>query len=163
MFEIVFLGGIAAVIYRQRVRRGDWSRADLHRVLIGLGRGVNRGVTGLLQAGPGLVRQCAADMKSLVYDMTGMSRRRSVRLPRNRPGRLGTRPPGVATRIPAAAGAENGGFSRLQRRYIAGKISFPEYVEGVRRLQREGAEATAGRAKAPPRSGGEAGGLVAHH
>ena len=161
MFEIVFLGGIAAVIYRRRVRAGDWSRGDLHRILVDLGRGVSRAVTALLQSGPGVLRQCAADVKSLAQDMTGVTRLRSRRATRSRPGRLEGRFPGIASRTEAVAGAASQGFSRLQRHYIAGRISFSEYVEGVRHLRSEGAALESLGGKTPPPAGGEAGRLAA--
>ena len=161
MFEIVFLGGIAAVIYRRRVRAGDWSRGDLHRLLVDLGRGVSRAVTALLQSGPGLLRQCAADVKSLAGDMGAMARRPSRRATGKRPARRAAPAARMVPRTDAGTGGESRVFSRLQRRYIAGKISFSEYVEGVRRLRSEGAALQRVRGKAPPHAGGEAGRLAA--
>ena len=161
MFEIVFLGGIAAVIYRRRVRAGDWSRGDLHRLLVDLGRGVSRAVTALLQSGPGLVRQCAADVKSLARDMGAMARLPSRRATRRQPARLDGAAAPMAARTGSGTGAESRLFSRLQRRYIAGRISFSEYVEGVQRLRSEGATLQGMGGKAPPHAGGEAGGLAA--
>lgn len=161
MFEIVFLGGIAAVIYRKRVRAGDWSRGDFHRILLGVGRAVGHAVAAVLKAWPGLLRQCAADVKSLVRDVTGVVRTRrprAIRTPRSR-----LKAPAADTAVPTAAAtkAESRIFSRLQRRYVAGRISFAEYVEGVRRLRGEGAalQGPGGPAPRPPE--GEAGRLAA--
>lgn len=168
MFEIVLLGGIAAAIYRKRVRAGDWSRGDLQRVLLGVGRAVSRAVAAVLKSWPGLLRQCAADVGSLARDMAGVVR-------------VGTRDPGarrirhsrvtapaaeiaaadVAAPAEAAMRAESRIVSRLQRRYVAGRISFSEYVEGMRRLRREGAALQGLGGTAPPRSDGEAGRLAA--
>ena len=151
MFEIVFLGGIAAVIYRKRVRAGDWSPGDLHRVLVGAGRAVSRAVATVLNSWPGLLRQCAADVKSLARDMTGVVRAgaRNPRARRIRHSRVKVPVADIAQADVAAADvaapaeavtrAESRIFARLQRRYVAGRISFSEYVEGVRRLRREGA------------------------
>ncbi|MXX68843.1 MAG: hypothetical protein F4Y74_07780 [Gemmatimonadales bacterium] len=163
MFEIVFLGGIAAVIYRKRVRAGDWSRGDLHRVLVGVGRVVSRAVATLLKSWPGLLRQCAADVKSLARDMTGVVRvgTRRPRARRVRHSRVEVPAVEVAAPAEAATRAESRLFSRLQRRYVAGRISFSEYVEGVRRLRGEGAAFPGPGGTAPPPSDGEAGRLVA--
>lgn len=161
MFEIVFLGGIAAVIYRKRVRAGDWSRGDFHRVLLGVGRAVSRAVAAVAKSWPGLVRQCAADVKSLAHDATGIVRARRPRAIRTRPSRFDVPAADTAMPTEAATGAESRLFSRLQRRYVAGRISFSEYVEGVRRLRSEGA-ALQGRGRtARPRSDREAGRLAA--
>lgn len=161
MFEIVFLGGIAAVIYRKRLRAGDWNRGDFHRLLLGVGHAVSRAVAAVLKAWPGLLRQCAADVKSLVRDVTGVVRVRRPRAIRTRRARLGA--PAVDTAAPteAATRAESRIFARLQRRYVAGRISFSEYVEGVRRLRSEGAALQGLGGTAPPRSDGEAGRLAA--
>ena len=163
MFEIVFLGGIAAVIYRKRVRAGDWSRGDLHRVLLGVGRVVSRTVATVLKSWPGLLRQCAADVKSLARDITGVvragtrrPRARRVRHARVEVPAAEVAAPAVATPTEAATRAESRIFSRLQRRYVAGRISFSEYVEGVRRLRREGAAFPGPGGTAPPPSDGEA-------
>ena len=163
MFEIVFLGGIAAVIYRKRVRAGDWSRGDFHRVLVGVGRVVSRAVATLLKSWPGLLRQCAADVKSLARDMTGVVRvgTRRPRARRVRHSRIEVPAPDVAAPAEAATRAESRIFSRLQRRYVAGRISFSEYVEGVQRLRREGAAFRGPGGPAPPRADGEAGRLAA--
>ena len=141
MFEIVLLGGIATVIYRRRVRAGDWSRGDLQRVLLGVGRAVSRAVATLLKSWPGLLRQCAADVKSLARDMTGVVRvgTRRPRARRVRHARVEVPAPDVAAPAETSTRAESRLFSRLQRRYVAGRISFSEYVDGVRRLRREGA------------------------
>ena len=163
MFEIVFLGGIAAVIYRKRVRAGDWSRGDLHRVLVRVGRAVSRAVATLLISWPGLLRQCAADVKSLARDMTGIVRvgTRNPGTRRIRHSRVKVSATDVAAPAEAATRAESRIFSRLQRRYVAGRISFSEYVEGVRHLRREGAAFRGPGGTAPPRSDGEAGRLAA--
>ena len=152
MFEIVFLGGIVAVIYRRRVRAGDWSRGDFHRLLVGLGRAVGRAVAAVLKSWPGLLRQCAADMKSLARDVTGAVRIgiRRPRAIRVRHSRLEAPAPEVPAPTEAATGAESRIFSRLQRRYVAGRISFSEYVEGVRRLRNDGAGLQRLGGKAPP-------------
>ena len=161
MFEIVFLGGIAAVIYRRRVRAGDWSRGDFHRLLLGVGRAVRRAVAAVLKSGPGLLRPCAADVKRLAHDVTGVARvrrRRAIGTGRSRlevPAADRVAPAGAAT------GAESRIFSRLQRRYVSGRISFSEYVEGVRRLRGEGTALQGLGGPAPPRSDGEAGRLAA--
>lgn len=141
MFEIVFLGGIAAVIYRKRVRAGDWNRGDFHRVLLAVGRAVSRAVATVLKSWPGLLRQCAADVKSLARDMTGVvgGGTRNPGARRIRHSRVKVPAVDVAAPAEAATRAESRIFSRLQRRYVAGRISFSEYVEGVRRLRREGA------------------------
>lgn len=163
MFEIVLLGGIATVIYRRRVRAGDWSRGDLQRVLLGVGGAVSRAVATVLRSWPGLLRQCAADVKSLARDMTGVvrvgTRDRGTR--RIRHSRVKAPAADIAASAEAATRAESRLFSRLQRRYVAGRISFSEYVEGVRRLRREGAAFRGPGGTAPPRSDGEAGRLAA--
>ncbi len=153
MFEIVFLGGLAAVIYRRRVRSGDWSRGDFHRVLVGLGRAVSRAVAAVVKSWPGLLRQCAADMKSLARDVTGVARigTRRPRAIRVRHSRLEAPAADAAGPTEAATGAESRIVSRLQRRYVAGRISFSEYVEGVRRLRNDGAGLQRLGGKAPPR------------
>lgn len=163
MFEIVFLGGIAAVIYRKRVRAGDWSRGDFHRVLVAVGRAVSRAVATVSKSWPGLLRQCAADVKSLARDMTSVVRvgTRRPRARRVRHAPVEVPAPDVATPAEAATRAESRIFSRLQRRYVAGRISFSEYVEGVRRLQSEGAALQGLGGTAPPRADGEAGRLAA--
>lgn len=168
MFEIVFLGGIAAVIYRKRVRAGDWSRGDFHRVLVAVGRAVSRAVATVSKSWPGLLRQCAADVKSLARDMTSVVRvgTRRPRARRVRHARVevpapDVAAPAVATPAEAATRAESRIFSRLQRRYVAGRISFSEYVEGVRRLRSEGAALQGLGGTAPPRADGEAGRLAA--
>ncbi|MCY3699243.1 MAG: hypothetical protein OXH46_06365 [Gemmatimonadetes bacterium] len=161
MFEIVFLGGIAAVIYRRRVRAGDWSRGDFHRILIGLGRTVSRAVAAVLKSCPGLLQQCAADVRSLARDMTGVIRIRRPRGVRTRHSRLEAPAGEFVAPAGAATRAESRIFSRLQRRYVSGRISFSEYVEGVRRLRGEGATLRGPGGKAPPRSDGEAGRLAA--
>lgn len=163
MFEIVFLGGIAAVIYRKRVRAGDWSRGDFHRVLVAVGRAVSRAVAIVLKSWPGLLRQCAADVRSLGRDMTGVLRvgTRNPRRRRIRHSRVRAPAADIAAPAGAATRAESRIFSRLQRRYVAGRISFSEYVEGVRRLRREGAAFPGPGVPAPPRSDGEAGTLAA--
>ncbi len=163
MFEIVFLGGIAAVIYRRRVRAGDWSRGDFHLLLVSLGREVSRAVAALSRSWPGLLRQCAADVRSLARDVTGVfpigARRRGARRIRHSPPEGPAAP--LAAPAEAAAGAESRTFSRLQRRYVAGRISFAEYVEGVRRLRAEGHAPQGPGGEAPPRPDGEAGRLAA--
>lgn len=161
MFEIVFLGGIAAVIYRRRVRAGDWSRGDFHRLLLGVGRAVSRAVASALKSWPGLLRQCAADMKSLVHDVTGVARIRRPRVIRTRHPRLKAAATAPVAPAEAATGAEGRIFSRLQRRYVSGRISFSEYVEGVRRLRGETATSEGPGGKAPPRPDREAGRLAA--
>lgn len=163
MFEIVVLGGIAAVIYRRRVRAGDWSRGDLHGILVGLGRAVSRAVAALSRSWPCLLRQCAADVTSLARDMTGIVRIgvRRPRAIRTRHARPEAPAPDIAARTEAATGADSRIFSRLQRRYVAGRISFSEYVEGVRRLRGEGAALQGPGGTAPPHSDGEAGRLAA--
>ncbi|MXW66538.1 MAG: hypothetical protein F4Z72_05970 [Gemmatimonadales bacterium] len=161
MFEIVFLGGIAAVIYRRRVRAGDWNRGDFHRLLLGVGRAVSRAVAAALKSWPGLLRQCAADVKSLAHDLTGIVRTRRPRAIPARHARLEAPVTDVAAPTEAATKAESRIFSRLQRRYVSGRISFSEYVEGVRRLRGEGAALQGLGGKAPPRSDGEAGRLAA--
>lgn len=163
MFEIVLLGGIAAVIYRKRVRAGDWSRGDLHRVLLGVGRAVSRAVATVLTSWPGLLRQCAADVKSLGRDMAGVVRlgNRDPGARRIRHSRVTVSAADVAAPAEAVTRAESRIFSRLQRRYVAGRISFSEYVEGVRSLRREGAAFPGPGGTAPPRSDGEAGRLAA--
>ena len=163
MFEIVFLGGIAAVIYRKRVRDGDWSRGDFHRVLVAVGRAVSRAVATVSKSWPGLLRQCAADVRSLGRDVTGVVRggTRNPGTRRIRHSRLKVPAADVTAPAEAATRAESRIFSRLQRRYVAGRISFSEYVEGVRRLRREGAALQGVGGPAPPRSDGEAGRLAA--
>ncbi|WP_428274899.1 hypothetical protein [Candidatus Palauibacter sp.] len=163
MFEIVFLGGIAAVIYRKRVRAGDWSRGDFHRVLVAVGRAVSRAVATVTKSWPGLMRQCTADVKSLARDITGAVRG-GTRFPgarRIRHSRVKVPAADVAAMSEAVTRAESRIFSRLQRRYVAGRISFSEYVEGVRRLRREGAALQGLGGTAPPRADGEAGRLAA--
>ena len=152
MFEIVLLGGIVAVIYRRRVRAGDWSRGDFHRLLVGLGRAVSGAVAAVLKSWPGLRRQCAADMKSLARDVTGAVRigTRRPRAIRVRHSRLEAPAADVPAPTEAPTGAESRIFSRLQRRYVAGRISFSEYVEGVRRLRNDGAGLQRLGGKAPP-------------
>ncbi|WP_420440588.1 hypothetical protein [Candidatus Palauibacter sp.] len=152
MFEIVFLGGLVAVIYRRRVRAGDWSRGDFHRLLVGLGRAVNRAVAAVVKSWPGLLRQCAADMKSLAQDVTGAVRigTRRPRAIRVRHSRLEAAAADIAAPTEAATRAESRIVSRLQRRYVAGRISFSEYVEGVRRLRNDGAGLQRLGGKAPP-------------
>jgi len=161
MFEIVFLGGIAAVIYRKRVRAGDWSRGDFHRFLLGVGRAVSRVVAAVLKSWPGLLRQCAADVKSLAHDVTGVVRSRRPRAIRTPSSHLEAPAADTAAPTEAATRAESRIFARLQRRYVAGRISFSEYVEGVRRLRSEGAAFQGLGRTAPPRSDGEAGRLAA--
>ncbi|MCY3600629.1 MAG: hypothetical protein OXN85_11750 [Gemmatimonadetes bacterium] len=161
MFEIVFLGGIAAVIYRRRVRAGDWSRGDFHRILVGLGRAVSRAVAALLRSWPGLLRQCAADVKSLAHDMAGGVRNRRPPAFRTRRSRLEGAASPLAPPAEAATRAESRLFSRLQRRYVSGRISFSEYVEGVRRLRADGGALQGLGSKAPPHADGEAGRLAA--
>ena len=163
MFEIVFLGGIAAVIYRKRVRAGDWSRGDFHRVLVAVGRAVSRAVATVSRSWPGLLRQCAADLKSLARDMTGVVRvgTRKPRARRIRHSRVKVPVADVAAPVEAATRAESRIFARLQRRYVAGRISFSEYVEGVRRLRNENAALRGLGGPSPPRSDGETGRLAA--
>ena len=152
MFEMVFLGGLVAVIYRRRVRSGDWSRGDFHRILVGLGRAVSRAVAAVVKSWPGLLRQCAADMKSLARDVTGAVRigTRRPRAIRVRHSRLQAPAADIAAPTEAPTGAESRIVSRLQRRYVAGRISFSEYVEGVRRLRNDGAGLQRLGGKAPP-------------
>ena len=163
MFEIVFLGGIAAVIYRKRVRAGDWNRGDLHRVLVGVGRAVSRAVATVLKSWPGLLRQCAADVRSLARDMRGVVRvgTRNPRPRRIRRSRVTVPAADIAAPAEAATRAESRIFSRLQRRYVAGRISFAEYVEGVRRLRSENTACRELGDSAPRRSDGETGRLAA--
>lgn len=161
MFEIVFLGGIAAVIYRRRVRAGDWSRGDFHRLLVRLGRAVSRAVAAVSESSPGLLRQCAADVKSLVHDVRGAARIRRPRAIRTRHARVEAPAADIAVPAEAATKAESRIFSRLQRRYVAGRISFSEYVEGVRRLRSEGTALQGLGGQAPRRPDGEAGRLAA--
>ncbi|MDE2662974.1 MAG: hypothetical protein OXI39_08220 [Gemmatimonadota bacterium] len=151
MFEIVFLGGIAAVIYRKRVRAGVWSRGDFHRILLGVGRAVSRALAVAVKSWPGLLRQCAADVRSLADDLTGAVRTRRPRASRARHSRLDVPASDTVAPAEAATRAESRIFSRLQRRYVSGRISFSEYVEGVRRLRGEGAALQARGGKAPPR------------
>lgn len=168
MFEIVFLGGIAAVIYRRRVRAGDWNRGDFHRVLVAVGRALSRAVAAVSKSWPGLLGQCAADVKSLARDMTGVVRAgtrnpgaRRIRHSRVKAPAADVAAADVSAPAEAATRAESRLFSRLQRRYVAGRISFSEYVEGVRRLRREGAALQGPGGSAPPRADGEAGRLAA--
>ncbi|MYA33234.1 MAG: hypothetical protein F4164_06730 [Gemmatimonadales bacterium] len=161
MFEIVFLGGIAAVIYRRRVRAGDWSRGDFHRMLLGVGRATSRALAAALKSGPGLFQQCAADVRSLADDMRGVVRIRRPRVIRSRSSRLGAPTADPVAPAEAATRAESRIFSRLQRRYVSGRISFSEYVEGVRRLRGEGAALQGPGGQAPAGPDGEAGRLAA--
>ena len=161
MFELVFLGGIAAVIYRRRVRAGDWSRGDFHRLLVGLGSAVSRAMAAVSRSWPGLLRQCSADVKSLVRDATGVVRIRRPRGIRTRPSRLEVPATEAFAPAEAATGAESRIFSRLQRRYVSGRIGFSEYVEGVRRLRAEGAALPGPGRQAAPRPDGETGRLAA--
>ncbi len=137
MLELAFLGIIVLAFYRRLTRSRGWSRADLWRALTKLERRLRRGVVPGRQAGPGLMAQCAADLKSLGEDMFGVVSpeararlRRSVRNRTSRPAR------GRVHRSDGAmSDASDPAFARLQRRYLDGRISLEEYVEAARRLR----------------------------
>ncbi len=137
MFELAFLGVIAVAFYRRLTRSRGWSRADLWRALTKLERRLRRGVVSGRQAGPGLMAQCAADLKNLGEDMLAVigpearaRLRRSVRNRTSRPAR------GRVHRGDGAiSDASDPAFARLQRRYLDGRISLEEYVEVARRLR----------------------------
>ena len=87
-----------------------------------------------------------------------------IRRPRDIPaGHSRFQSPGAEPVAPAEAAtrAESRIFSRLQRRYVSGRISFSEYVEGVRRVRGEGAARRSLGGTGPTHPDGEAGRLAA--
>ena len=139
MFELAFLGMIGVWLCRRR----GWGAADVRRAVGRMGRMGRRalGVTSL--TGPGLLAQCAADVKNLVEDLVRLLPPRvRARLERRAPKpatrpRVGWNEPRVrdAPVATSGSGTEDGAVARLQRRYIEGRISLEEYVEAARTLR----------------------------
>ncbi|WP_420462051.1 hypothetical protein [Candidatus Palauibacter sp.] len=141
MFEFALLGGIAVWLCRRR----GWGRVDMQRALGKLGRVGRSALATAHRAWPGLLAQCAADMKGLVEDTarflpSGARTRleRRARKPSTRSNRGLDRAPvrdgdrAIATASPRP---EDRAVARLQRRYVDGRISLEEYAEAARALR----------------------------
>ena len=140
MFELALL----AVIVVWLSRRRGWGRAELERAVGRIGHWGRSALGGTHRAaGPDLLAQCAADVKALAIDLTGLLPSKARDRIERRVRRWGVRPDAQATqpRIPGAGGgtlrpdADDSAITRLQRRYIAGRISLDEYLEATRRLR----------------------------
>ena len=141
MFEFALLGGIAVWLCRRR----GWGRVDLQRALGKVGRGGRSALATAHRAWPGLLAQCAADMKGLVEDTArflpwGARARleRRARRPSTRSNRGLDRPPvrdGGRAIATASRRPEDRAVARLQRRYVDGRISLEEYAEAARALR----------------------------
>ena len=140
MFELALL----AVIVVWLSRRRGWGRAELERAVGRIGHWGRSALGGTHRAtGPDLLAQCAADVKALAIDLTGLLPSRARDRIEHRVRRWGVRPDAQAPqpRIPGTGGgtlrpdADDRATPRLQRRYVAGRISLDEYVEAARRLR----------------------------
>lgn len=143
MFELALL----AVVVVWLSRRQGWGRTDLERAAGRIGHWGRSALGGTRNTtGPDLLAQCAADVKALVLDLAGLLPSRARDRIEHRVRRWRRHPDGEPTRspIPGAGGgtlrpdADDSAIARLQRRYIAGRISLDEYLEATRRLRAAG-------------------------
>lgn len=137
MFELALLAVIGVWLWR----RQGWGRADVERAASEVRRWGRHALGATHRTGPGLLAQCAADVRALMLDFARLlpSRARN-RIQRGVRGGMSAvpSPPRQAARnrivAPAGPDADDPAIARLQRRYIEGRISLEEYVEAARAL-----------------------------
>ena len=138
MLELALLAVIGVWLCRRR----GWGRAELERAVREVGRWGRSALGATHRTGPGLLAQCAADVRALMLDFARLlpsrARNRIARGVRGREGRPVPHPARSPARdriaAPAGIEADDPAIARLQRRYIEGRISLEEYVEAARAL-----------------------------
>lgn len=151
MLEIVLLAVIVVGLYRRGGERWEWNRARLHRAFTDLGYEGERAVASVRRAGPGVITQCVADMRSLGQDMVAVldpktrrrlergARRLAARSARHRStaGEVGALTAGGPVSSGGSVAQADPAFARLQQRYLEGGISLDEYVAQAGQLRGE--------------------------